>query len=69
MCCLKYEQEAYEEIISRVPKEGAIVETPDGQGVVMSVSLLKELVKVKLDRENETDLKVYKHRKLRLLKM
>jgi len=39
MCCLKYEQEAYEEIISRVPKEGAIVETPDGQGVVMSVSL------------------------------
>ena len=41
MCCLKYEQEAYEEMISRVPKEGAIVETPDGQGVVISSSFLK----------------------------
>ncbi|MDQ2086368.1 stage 0 sporulation family protein [Herbivorax sp. ANBcel31] len=59
MCCLKYEQEAYEEIVARVPKEGAIVETPDGQGIVISVSLLKELVKVKLDKENETDLKIY----------
>jgi len=68
MCCLKYEQEAYEEIISRVPKEGAIVETPDGQGVVMSVSLLKELVKVKLDRENETDLKVYKASEVKVIK-
>lgn len=68
MCCLKYEQEAYEGIISRVPKEGAIVETPDGQGVVMSVSLLKELVKVKLDRENETDLKVYKASEVKVIK-
>ncbi|HOM02506.1 MAG TPA: stage 0 sporulation family protein [Acetivibrio sp.] len=68
MCCLKYEQEAYEEIISRVPKEGAIVETPEGQGVVMSVSLLKELVKVKLDRDNETDLKVYKASEVKIIK-
>ncbi|GAE90101.1 PSP1 domain-containing protein [Acetivibrio straminisolvens] len=68
MCCLKYEQEAYEEIISRVPKEGAIVETPEGQGVVMSVSLLKELVKVKLDRDNETDLKVYKASEVKVIK-
>ena len=59
MCCLKYEQEAYEEITKRVPKEGAVVDTPDGQGVVIFRSLIKEMVKVRLDKENETDLKVY----------
>lgn len=68
MCCLKYEQEAYEEIITRVPKEGAIVETPEGQGVVMGISLLKELVKVKLDKGNETDLKIYKAGEVKIIK-
>lgn len=68
MCCLKYEQEAYEEILTRVPKEGAIVETPEGQGVVMGVSLLKELVKVKLDNDNEADLKIYKAEQVKIIK-
>lgn len=60
MCCLKYEQEAYEELLKRVPKVGAVVDTPEGQGVVEEVSLLKEEVKVKLDKVTETELKVYK---------
>ncbi|HHX17408.1 MAG TPA: stage 0 sporulation family protein [Clostridium sp.] len=68
MCCLKYEQEAYEEIVARVPKEGAIVETPDGQGVVISSSILKELIKVKLDKENETDLKIYEASAVKVIK-
>jgi len=68
MCCLKYEQEAYEEIISRVPKIGAIVETPEGQGTVMDISMLKELVKVKLDKVNETDLKVYNCSEVKIIK-
>lgn len=68
MCCLKYEHEAYEEMIARVPKEGAIVETPDGQGVVISSSLLKGQVKVKLDNENETDLKVYNASDIKVIK-
>ncbi len=68
MCCLKYEHEAYEEMLTRVPKEGAIVETPDGQGVVISSSLLKELVKVKLDDENETDLKIYNANDVKVIK-
>lgn len=58
MCCLKYEQDAYEDVLARMPKIGAIVETPEGQGVVMDCSLLRELVKVKLDKGNETDLLV-----------
>lgn len=68
MCCLKYEQEAYEEIIGRIPKVGAIVETPLGQGVVMDISLLKEIVKVKLDKGNETDLEVYNISEVRIIK-
>ncbi len=68
MCCLKYEQEAYEEILGRVPKVGAIVDTPSGQGVVMELSLLKEIVKVKLDKGNETDLKVFKSDEVKVIK-
>ena len=68
MCCLKYEQDAYEEIIKRIPKAGAIVETPEGQGVVMDISLLKEIVKVRLDKGNEADLKIYKVNEVRVIK-
>lgn len=59
MCCLKYEQEAYEDLLGRVPKVGAIVETPEGQGTVVEVNLLKEILKIKLDAGNDTDLRVY----------
>ncbi len=48
MCCLKYEQEVYEEKIKRLPKIGAIVKTEDGQGTVEEVETLKERVKVKI---------------------
>jgi cell fate regulator YaaT (PSP1 superfamily) len=68
MCCLKYEQDAYEEVISRVPKPGAIVDTPDGQGTVMYVNLLREIVKVKLDKVNETELRVYKAEEVKVIK-
>lgn len=59
MCCLKYEQEAYEDVIKRSPKVGAVVDTPEGQGVIMEINILREIVKVKLDKGNETDLEVY----------
>jgi cell fate regulator YaaT (PSP1 superfamily) len=56
MCCLKYETEAYEYLIKRSPKVDAIVKTPQGQGTVVMVCLLKESVKVRLDTENANDL-------------
>lgn len=68
MCCLKYEEEAYEELLDRVPKVEAIVSTPDGQGTVMEVNLLKEIVKVKLDKGNETDLRAYKADEVKVIK-
>jgi len=68
MCCLKYEQDAYESIIRRAPKTGAIVETPEGQGVVVETYLIREIVKVRLDKGNETDLKSYKLSEIKLIK-
>ncbi len=47
MCCLKYEQDVYEEKLSRLPKIGAIVKTSEGTGEVASVETLKEVIRVK----------------------
>ena len=48
MCCLKYEQEVYEEKLSRLPKVGAIVKVQDeGEGVVDSIETLKEKIRIK----------------------
>ena len=48
MCCLKYEQDVYSEKVSRLPKVGAIVKTPSGEGLVDGVEILKEIVRVKI---------------------
>ena len=60
MCCLKYEQEAYEDAHSRVPKAGMVVMTKEGPGIVEDVNILRETVTVRLDRGGEADLAVYK---------
>jgi cell fate regulator YaaT (PSP1 superfamily) len=56
MCCLKYEQEAYEDAHSRMPRPGHLVMTPEGPGMVEGINLLKETVTVRLDRGGEADL-------------
>lgn len=68
MCCLKYEQDTYEEILKVTPRQGALVKTPDGTGTVEYVSLLKGLVKVKLDDEIEKTLKEFNVSDVKLLK-
>ena len=54
MCCLKYEQEVYEEKLARLPKIGALVKTEDGEGVVDGIETLKEKVRVKI-KEKDSD--------------
>ena len=54
MCCLKYEQNAYEDAQKRMPKQESFVQTPDGPGNVKSVDLLRETMKVSLDSAPET---------------
>ena len=53
MCCLKYEQDAYEDLLRSTPKVGAIVQTADGRGRVTEVNLLTGNLKVHLDRAEE----------------
>ncbi len=53
MCCLKYEQNAYEDAMRRCPKQDSFVATPDGLGNVSSVDILREQVLVRLDGQNE----------------
>ena len=54
MCCLKNEQEAYEDLNRTLPHVGTIVTTSDGcQGEVQSVSVLRQLVKVIIENEND----------------
>jgi cell fate regulator YaaT (PSP1 superfamily) len=68
MCCLKHEQEVYEEKIARLPNVGAIVNTPDGKGTVDSVSVLRELISVKIERDEETIRKTYKFSEIKVVK-
>ena len=60
MCCLRYEQEAYEDLVKKVPKQGAFVETKDGYGTAVQVNLLRSTVKVKLDDDRDDSLHEYK---------
>ena len=48
MCCLKYENEVYEDKLKRLPNIGAIVKTEDGEGEVDNIETLKEVVRVKI---------------------
>lgn len=53
MCCLKYEQGAYEDAVKRCPKRESFVETPDGVGTVTEVNYLREKVKVRIEDGGE----------------
>lgn len=69
MCCLSYEQQAYEEKIKRVPKVGSLVSTPLGEGTVVSASILKEKIQVKLTGQNDTvNLEEFDAKEVKLVK-
>ena len=54
MCCLKYEQDAYEDLIRTSPKLDSFVDTPEGRGTVVDIDLLRQRVKVRMEDEPET---------------
>ena len=54
MCCLKYEQEAYEDLLRNAPKTDSFVDTPEGRGTVVEVDLLRSRVKVRMEDSPET---------------
>ena len=54
MCCLKYEQDAYEDLIKTVPKPDSFVDTPSGRGTVTDINLLRQSVRVQLEKSPDT---------------
>ncbi len=54
MCCLKYEQEAYEDLLKTSPKPESFVDTPEGRGTVVDVNLLRQSVKVRMEEQPDT---------------
>ena len=59
MCCLKYEQATYEEMLKFVPRVDAVVQTPDGKGVVVENNVLTGMVKVRLEDSDGVSVKVF----------
>ena len=68
MCCLKYEQEVYEDKLQKLPNIGAIVKTPDGQGEVEGIEPLKEIVKVKIKDGEIYKFKRYEVKEIKIIK-
>lgn len=67
MCCLKYEEEAYQDLIVKAPKNDSFVETPAGKGTVVSVNLLRGIAKVRLEEGGDTTLKSFSFDELDVL--
>ena len=76
MCCLKYEQNCYEELLSITPKVGALVDTAEGRGIVEDANLLTGVLKVKLGKNPDApavsfsrdDVKLLRDGKIRIKK-
>jgi len=60
LCCLKYEDDNYREILAKMPKVGTIVRTPNGDGKVQFIDILKEEVTVIISQKDENEKKTFK---------
>ena len=67
MCCLRYEQEAYEREIALMPPADSIVDTPDGRGTVMDIFPISGNVKVKLIDKQDAAPKNYHMSTIRVI--
>lgn len=59
MCCLKYEQEQYEQVRKRMPKVGRQVDTPDGSGTVTALNIVKETISVRISSGDSSEIREY----------
>ncbi len=68
MCCLKYEQDAYTDLLRKTPKIGAIVNTPDGNGNVVDLNLITGILSVSLHKAPGAAPRSYKVSDVTLIK-
>ena len=67
MCCLKYEQDAYEDLIRTSPKAESFVDTPEGRGTVTEIDLLRQRVKVRME-EHPEEIHVFQNTEIAVLR-
>ena len=53
MCCLKYEQSVYDELLKITPRVGSLVSTREGKGTVCDVNVLKGELRVRIETDDE----------------
>lgn len=68
MCCLKYEQDCYEDLLKITPKIGAYVETAEGKGTVEDANILTGVLKVKLEKKQDAPAITVKREDVKLIK-
>lgn len=68
MCCLKYESEAYEDLLSKTPKIGALVDTPNGNGVVIDNNLLTGRLTVQISENPDAAPVTFNVKEVKLIK-
>ncbi len=67
MCCLNYEQAAYEDLLRTSPKPESFVDTVDGRGTVVELDLLRQQVKVRMEDQPEI-VSTYKNAEIAVLR-
>lgn len=68
MCCLKYEQDAYSDLLKNTPKVGALIMTDEGKGIVIDQNLLTGKLTVKLDKTPDAVPSIFMVKDVKLLK-
>ncbi len=68
MCCLKYEQSAYTDLLKTTPKVGAVVSTPDGKGNVIDANLITGKLTVSLHKSPNAAARTYNVSEVTLIK-
>ena len=68
MCCLKYEQEAYLDLLKKTPKVNAIVMTPSGKGTVIDQNLLTGVLTVRLEKDPDAAPQIFKTSEVKLIR-
>ena len=69
MCCLKYEQDTYEYLNKNLPREGDLIQTDYGPGEVLSVSVLRRIIKAAVDTgDNEKEVMFFDPSEIKVTK-
>ncbi len=68
MCCLKYEQEAYQDLLRTTPKVNALVMTPDGKGTVIDQNILTGMLTIQMEKTPEAAPKTFHMKEVKVLR-